>query len=188
MPHTVTLSDETFKKLQSLAVPLVDTTESVIRRLVDEATARAAPATAVAHSARQPAPASRRLKALSPESLKWAQPTRIWVNDLAVTPTNWAELLRQLHILARHRLTTFEAVRHASRSNIAEGRRTDRGYVYIPEASLSIQGVDADEAWQESLHLARRLNVALVVEFVWQNRSDAAHPGEIGWLEWRPGA
>jgi hypothetical protein len=62
----------------------------------------------------------------------------------------------------------------------------DSGFHFVPEFGLSIQGVDANKAWEYSLRLAQYLKVPVSVRVEWRNKEGAAHPGEIALLEWKP--
>jgi hypothetical protein len=77
-------------------------------------------------------------------------------------------------------------VRKASHANLRSGRYEDDGYHYVDEADLSIQGVDANLACRHSFRLAKVLNVSLRITFEWREKDDAAHPGQIGIIEWNP--
>ncbi len=67
-----------------------------------------------------------------------------------------------------------------------QGRYEENGYVYLPEADLSIQGVDANLAWDHSLGLARALDIKIQLRFEWRHKEGAARPGETAVLEWSP--
>jgi hypothetical protein len=88
-----------------------------------------------------------------------------------------------MHIMARKRLGSYDAVRRASRANLRQGRYEEKGYKYLPEADLSIQGVDANLACEHSFRLARARNISLKVPFEWRDKEDAAHPGRSGIIE-----
>jgi hypothetical protein len=85
------------------------------------------------------------------------------------------------------RLKTFEAVRSATLSNIAKGRRGDKGFRYIRDLDLAIQNVDANMAWRNVLHLAKKLGVTVRAEFEWRQKDQAAHPGKQAFLSWSAG-
>ena len=96
------------------------------------------------------------------------------------------EIWYDLHIMARKRLGSFEAVRRASQANLRQGCYEENGYKFLPEADLSIQGVDANLACEHSFRLAKAVNVSLKVTFEWRDKEGAAHPGETGIIEWSP--
>ncbi len=88
--------------------------------------------------------------------------------------------------MARKRLASCDAVRRASRANLRQGRYEENGYKYLPEADLSIQGVDANLACEHSFRLARARSISLKVPFEWRDKEDAAHPGQSGIIERNP--
>lgn len=184
MPHNVNLSDETFAKLQKLARPFVDTPESVIAALADDELGRRATA-----GSSDPATGEDRGVRLDPdkhESLTHARLLSATVDGRALHRPKWNNLLGHLHILAYQRLESFDAVRHASGANIRQGRYEENGFHYLPDIDISVQGVDANIAWDHSLGLARHLRVAIEVRFEWRSKEGAARPGQKGILAWSP--
>ena len=83
----------------------------------------------------------------------------------------------------------IEVIRHAaglvSQKNVPElvivnhqvGKKTDTGFKFIPEANLSVQGQDSVMAWKAIHHVAAQVGIPVEVEFRWQPKAKAAHPG-----------
>jgi hypothetical protein len=186
MPHTITLSDATFIKLQSLAKPFVDTPESVVIALAEaELLRRMADDAGQSRDSAQPEVAVR-LQADRNESLTHARLLEASVDGKELHRPKWNNLLDHLHILAKQRLGSFDALRRISGAQLRAGRYEENGYHYLPDADLSIQGVDANSAWDHSLKLARHLRVGIAAKFEWRNKTEAARPGQVGILEWLP--
>lgn len=186
MAPTITMSDETFSMLQALAKPFVDTPESVISALAEaELGRRGRTSNGNAHAEIQP----ESILKLSPDAPDNLAHTRILSAKVDGRPLHrpkWNGMLDYLHTLGRERLGTFEALRHASGANLREGRYEENGYRYVPDADLSIQGVDANLAWDHSLRLARELEIPIQLKIEWRDKEDAAHPGREAILEWTP--
>ena len=66
--------------------------------------------------------------------------------------------------------------------NAVETRKNNEGYTYYEDLGVSIQGQDANHAWQATAALARALNVGVKVWFQWRTKPDAAQPGKWGLL------
>ena len=81
---------------------------------------------------------------------------------------------------------SVDAVRSASLSNVVSGRRADSGFHYSAEGNFSIQNVDANLAWRDSLHLAHHLRLPVEVVFQWRHKQGASNPGLTGTLAWSP--
>jgi hypothetical protein len=189
---TVTLSDTTYAKLQKAAKPFIDTEDSVCSRVLDFYFEHSggAPGTNGAPSPNGNGSGGSAVTALRLElgsrQLAHTKLISAAVDGTALHRPKWNSLMNELHIMARKRLGSFEAVRKASHANLRQGRYEENGYKYLPEADLSIQGVDANLACDHSFHLARAMNVSLKVTFEWCDKEDAAHPGETGIIEWTP--
>jgi len=182
MPHTLSLSDATFAKLQQLATPFVDTPETVIAALADAELARRGSGTA-------PARQSGSISRLDPDrhdSLTHARLISATVDGRALHRPKWNSLLDYIHVLGLKQLGSFEALKRASNARLKAGKYEEEGFHFLPDADISIQGVDANSAWDHSLGLARQLRVAIEAKLEWRNRDDAARPGQSAILSWEP--
>ena len=81
---------------------------------------------------------------------------------------------------------SFHELRKVTRAQIRKGSYSNEGYKFVPEIGISIQGVDADHAWEYSLRLAIHVKVPVKAEIEWRNNDKAAHPGERGVMVWTP--
>jgi len=81
---------------------------------------------------------------------------------------------------------SFDELRKVTRAQIRKGSYSNEGYKFVPEIGISIQGVDADHAWEYSLRLAIHVKVPVKAEIEWRNNDKAAHPGERGVMVWTP--
>jgi hypothetical protein len=186
MPHTITVSDSTFLKLQQLAVPFVDTPESVVARLADDELGRSGGTNPRLPKSPTPHDTALHLDPDRHESLTHARLISASVDGKELHRPKWNTMLDQLHILGRKRLGSFDALRRVSPARLRPGRYEEEGYHFLPDADLSIQGTDANVAWDYSLGLARQLKVSVTAKFEWRHKDGAAHPGKLGLLEWAP--
>jgi hypothetical protein len=186
MSPIITLSDETFSKLQALAQPFLDTPESVISTIAQAELERRG---GTGNGSSPGKTAGEQVLRLSPDSHEDLTHTRLLsatVDGRPIHRPKWNGVLDHLHLLGRQRMGSFEALRRASGANIREGRYEENGYRYLPEADLSIQGVDANLAWDHSLGLARALKIPIQLRVEWRKKDGAAHPGEEAAIEWVP--
>lgn len=184
MMPVVRIPDELFERLQNHAKPFVDTPASVIEKLLDfyEAGQRRAPR--APRSAPPEGPAAKRYDPGDPPDLTH---TKVIAAEFdGIEASNWNELVDTAHRHAMKRLKTYDALRAATMSNIVRGKKTDSGFHYLSDIDVSVQGIDADLAWRNADHLARKLAVPVRVEFEWRDKPQAAHPGKRGLLEFIP--
>lgn len=119
----------------------------------------------------------------SPPSLRYARVSRAKVNGREVDRANWTNVRQSLIEIALSLPDFGEPHLLRSRQMRAvKGAKSDQGYTYYPVLGISIQGQDANHAWQAAASLARALSVPVKVWFEWQNRADAAYPGQQGLL------
>lgn len=180
---TVELSDATFKRLQAHAKPLIDTTSSVIDRLLDHYECdrqRHAP-----KSENGPAGMLRFDPADLP-SLTHTKLRRAVLDGRELPRPNWNELARIAIETGLERLGGFEQLSRITDARIVKGTKTDEGYSPLGTTGISVQGADAMDAWRITLGLARKLSMPVEVVFEWREKEGAAHPGATGTTGWHP--
>lgn len=185
MMPVVRIPDSVYERLQMHATPFVDTPATVIERLLN---AYEAHLTRTPPETRPPAPSpvdASPVVTLDPDDPPDLQHTRVLSAEIGgERASNWNELVTVAHRCALARLGSFDAVEEASRSNIVKGRKEDDGYHYHRDVGLSIQYVGSNQAWRNSLHLAKRLGLPIHANFQWLDKPGASHPGEMGLLSW----
>lgn len=182
---TITVSDASYAKLQSIAKPFVDTEDSAFSRAIDFYLAHnGASAKPNGHIA----PKDDDIVRVDPHSGKLTHTKLLsaTVDGATLHRPKWNSLMFDMHVRARKRLGSFEALRKATRANIKPGRYEDDGYHYQPDADLSVQGVDANLAFEHTLRLAKTMSVPISVTFEWRDKEEAANPGQRGIIEWTP--
>lgn len=189
---TLEISESIFARLQKLAVPLIDTPATVLERLLDHYEHRSERPPQLSTTAPPPGPSvAGGSEQLNPDSPPDLRHTRVLVARFGSrTASGWNKLVHAAHAEAFPRLGSLESLRAATTSNLKRGRATSedvrRGFRYLPEIDVSIQNVDAEHAWSNTLRLAKVLRVELTVDFEWMDKLDAARPGKKGRLAWRP--
>jgi len=112
--------------------------------------------------------------------------TRARGNFGSTSFSNWNDLVRIAHIQAFAKAGSFEELKKVTHAQIRKGSHSDSGYRVLPEIGISVQGVDANHAWSYSLRLAQYLKCPIKTVVEWRHNEKAAHPGEMGVLEWSP--
>jgi hypothetical protein len=182
---TVEISEATFKRLQAHARPLVDTTDSVLDRLLDHFEDAQPRNPAAADAATDRVTVIRYTPADLP-SLTHTKLRKARFGDRELDRPNWNELVRTAIETGLDRLGSVEELLRITDSRIVKGTKTDEGFSPLGTCGISVQGVDAHDAWRNTLGLARKLGLPVEVVFQWRDKEGAAHPGEIGSVEWTP--
>jgi hypothetical protein len=181
---TLEIPERLYERMQKHAVPFVDTPLSVIERWADHY--ERANGSAPPRVAEKPAieyGGAKKLNPLRPPDLFHTRAR----GTFGITPfSNWNDLVRIAHVGAFKKAGSFDELRHVTHAQVVNGERSDSGYKFVKEIGLSIQGVDANHAWELALRLAKYLRQPLRIIVEWRHNPKAAHPGESGILEWNP--
>lgn len=175
MSPMVELSATTFARLQSHAVPLVDTIESVINRLLDSADAHG-------HAASDSGQAVRSFNADAPPDLTHAKILGVSFNGekLGRGEDNWNGLLHAAVRKAVQHAKSPDELKSLMVVKYVDGEKQDEGYRPLPGGKVSVQGQDANGAWRAARHIAQQLGCPLSVKFAWREKEGAAFPGLTG--------
>jgi hypothetical protein len=180
----IEISDSTFQRLQKLAKPLVDTTDSVIALLIDYYEKHKF--TSAMESNFAPQYPTKTFDCGDAPNLTHTKLVNAKVNGNALgNKNNWNKLLSEVVILTAGHCKTEEDLRRAIIVNFVKGRKEDNGYHFLPKVNLSIQGQSAGDAWKAIWHIVKRFDISIEVDFVWHNKPEAAFPGEAGRLIWK---
>jgi hypothetical protein len=179
MTHAITLSPDTFAKLQKLAVPLVDTTGSVIARRIEfyERGYAAQPA-----AARPTMSEARKFNPASPPDLTHTRllAARLRGQEFVGSALKWNRLLDFALEAAVKETGKPDLVVRSSTVNAIVGQKEDMGYHLLPSAGISVQGQDANGAWRGIFQIAKTLGWSVDVEFIWHEKDGASNPGVVG--------
>jgi hypothetical protein len=182
MPHHVELSDATFTRLQKLATPLVDSTETVIAKLADFYERHNLPQSASSTASVQAEWRPRVFSAASPPDLTYTKVLSIKIGGSLLNKGTWNGLLFEMIRRAKTHISNSDDAQRLILVNFVPGKKEDEGYRFIPEVGFSVQGQDANSAWKGAFHIARQLGIPIEVEFLWRHKQGAAHPGVTGRL------
>jgi len=185
MSIQIDIPDNLFKRLQKHAIPFVDLTPvSVIERWADHFEANSIGGSKGEFSeSNHTENSAGEFNPLQPPDLLHTRARGSLGSNAFL---NWNELVRIAHIVAFDKAKTFEELRTATHAQIKKGNFSGGGYRYLPEIDVSVQGVDANRAWQYSLRLAKYLQIPLRVSIEWRQNEKAAYPGKNALLFWNP--
>jgi len=102
---------------------------------------------------------------------------------------DWNGLLRNAVLLVLKSGVRLQELRGKGvTAQVREGLQTLNGFHAIrgSQPQVSVQGVDANKAWENVFALAKCARVPVHVRFVWREKERAQEPGKEGILEWRP--
>jgi hypothetical protein len=178
MVPQITISNSLYEKLKSLAIPFEDTQESVIARCVDfyASSHGKTPTSQPADSGVMSFPAD------GPPDLTFTRPTAITLDGVSYEKKDlyWNNLLFDVVARAAKKLPT-DQLKKIILVNYADGKGAqDKGYRFIEDAKLSVQGQDSNAAWKAAFHIIKAVGMKIDVSFAWENKDKAAYPGKSG--------
>jgi hypothetical protein len=179
------LSPQTFARLQTHAVPLVDNIESVINRLVDYYEAKSgAPAPAAASEGEGAHEQAREFAPTTPPNLTHTKVLSVELcgKRLDHSQTNWNSLLVATIREAKLRTKSADELKQLVMVNFVNAEKNEDGYRFVSDIGISVQQQDANAAWRAACHIAQQLRIPLLVTFAWRQKEGAAFPGLIGHL------
>lgn len=179
MPPIVELSPATFKRLQFHAVPLEDTSETVIIRLLDTYEQRNGKPNAEGPKADQS------VRDFNPNAAPNLTHTKILDMSFCGKPLThgqdrWNGLLFAAVAEAKARSTSSARFKELMLVQYVDGEKTDEGFQPVPGTGVSVQRRDANGAWRAISHIAQKLGCQVSVTFVWREKAGAAFPGVTG--------
>jgi hypothetical protein len=187
MMPVIRIPDPVFERLQQIAKPFVDTPATVIERLLDFYEGHPSQSKGGPSISQRAPNADTAVTSLDPYDPPGLRFTRVIGAEVAgEKASNWNELVQVAHRQAHAKSKDIDALRSTTLSKIVIGRKNDSGFHYISDLNLSIQNVDADKAWKNTFHLAKRFNLSITVDVEWPNKDGAEMPGKKGRLTWPP--
>jgi hypothetical protein len=176
MSYNIELPDDVFAKLQKHAVPFIDTPVTVIERALR----------ALEEGDEEPAAPTERgprtFNPAAPPDLAFTTPRQAVVAGkvLPKSQTYWHNIMLAVIREAAVLGVCTDDLRALITVNCAKGERRGTGFSYVPEADLSIQGQNANNAWRQAYVIASSVGVRIEVVFAWQNNTKAALPNVEG--------
>jgi len=178
----IEISDITFSRLQQLAVPLVDSNDTVITKLLDAFARNGSSHPNGTQKPTQHSAEPQKFSASSPPSLTHTKLLAGKLNGKPLREVKWNALLVEAIRLAKAKARTPDELQRLIPVNFVRGKKEIEGYHYIPDIDLSVQGQDADAAWSSAHQIAQQLGLPIEAEFQWRTKDRAAYPGVTGKL------
>jgi len=184
---SIDIDEATNLRLQSMAKPLVDTYDSVIRRLLDLYEQGSSAATPAPTTVMPGAPLTDDGRIMT---FDWRNPPQL--AHTTVTAVNlegvmfpkadcyWNTIMIRVIKLMSEQGHDASAIKDALSVNAMVGQKVDNGYKYLPSVGISVQGQDSNAAFRQAFELADKLGIKLEVQFRWQNKEEALYPNRVG--------
>lgn len=177
---TIEISDSAFAYLQAQAVPLQDTTVSVLDRLIDEHICLGSGALKQSET-----PEAKLVMAFGLENMPNVSFTTIdaaTINGLSVKRLFWNDILAEMIAVAVKLGGTKDEFGKLLSAQIHEGKPADNGHWHVKGTDISFQGLDAVRACKNIAALSKVFSIAVSIHLRWQANPKAQFAGSIGHL------
>jgi len=181
----INLTESTYRKLQALAEPFVDTEESVILAALEALSVQKG----TPNGNKEVLGSKNQIMVFTENNNVSLTHTRLRsasVNGKPIYQPKWNTLMQNILAIGHQRLGSFDALSKVTSARLRQGFYEDEGFKYIPNVNISVQGVSANTAWNISLELAKHLRIPIKASFEWHNNPKAANPGRTGELRYEP--
>ena len=174
----VVLSESLFGRLQKHAVPLVDSIEDVVARILDAFENSGEGDRGVS---RGPDSGPKVFDPSSPPSLMHTVPRQIAVGGVEINKERyWNTLLAEVIRAAVSKGAEASKILNVIQTPAQPGKHVGPGFRYLDEAKLSFQQLNSDRAWAEAYRLARHFRIPVEVRWIWLEKDKAHMPGGSG--------
>lgn len=178
------ISEENFLKLQKYAVPLVDTLDDVLARILlvyEQHLAKNEDATTgePVGLAGTPDLPIRIFAGDAPPNLTFTSIRSVTINKKPFSDKFWNPMLFEIIRIAAKKLG-LSRLKQSLDVNYVESETDKPSFVWIPEAGIAVQGRDANLCWRSIYKLLAAADIELEVDFYWQHNPKAAYPGKSG--------
>lgn len=174
MPQ-IEVSDTAFEYLKSVAVPLSDTTVTVVDKLIERIKALES------MQSQAPEKAMKKLHlqfaGADVPSVKFGVVIAAKVDGKPVKKY-WNSVLEALIASCVQMGHSADEVRMTLSANTLDGAVEDGGYRYVKDAGFSFQGLEANRVCKNIGLLCERYEVPVEVEIKWQDVEEAAFPNQ----------
>jgi hypothetical protein len=171
----IDLPKDLLDELGALAVAFVDKEPAdVIRRLVNDAKAKKA------KKQEKEEDSGAMYSILTPPDLTFTKILTAKIGNDVMPNANWNRMMDHVIRLASKKLKDADALSKIVLAKHVKGEKSDQGYEYFPDAKISVQGQDSNNAWKTTAHILKELGYSAEIIFAWSHNPKAAKPGEMG--------
>jgi hypothetical protein len=118
-----------------------------------------------------------------PPDLTFTRPTAIKLDgkDYEKKDLYWNNLLFDVVARAAQKLST-DQLKKIILVNYVDGKGAqDKGYRFIENAKLSVQGQDSNAAWKATFHIIKATGMSIDVSFGWDNKDSLSRACSFTW-------
>lgn len=170
----IAVSQTQFDRFTKFAEPFVDTHESAFEKILNLAEAGLG-------IAAFPPSTDRRYGLTNLPDMKHTTITRIRIGDTSYDTQYWSFALIEVLKVAK----TFGSLVEATKTlpvNLTADKKTVEGYKWHSELGVSVQGLAATGVAKTVLSLCEKYGITIEIGFFWQDKPEAANPGQRGVL------
>lgn len=177
----IEISDESYKYLQSLAVPLQDTTATILDRVTKEHKELLENRLTGIDVNAKPA-FDLKFDTSNLPNVSFTTIASAKINNTPVKKRYWNDILEEMLVTAVQLGNDTESIKSYLAAQTLSGQHSDNGYRFVPECGFSFQGVDAGRACKNIAILSIKFKISVSITMNWRSNSKAQYPGQTGVL------
>jgi len=167
----ITVSDAAFAFLKSFAIPLEDTTTTVVDRLIAEYQKLGKKASATNGKGLH-------FDLHSVPSVKFTTINSAKVDGKPAGQKYWNNILEDMIVACSKKGVAIKDIMDAMIANCQPGIHAENGFRYVKAANFSFQGLEANRAYKNIVELAEKFEIPVEISVIWQDKEDAALPNK----------
>jgi hypothetical protein len=176
---SIEITGSAMEYLKALAEPFVDTPATVLDRVIEQHRkigSHDSKASSVA--SKPPAKVEYRIENLPP--LLHAKVEAAQIDGTAVSRPKWSVLVEEMIRRAGKKGNTATQIAASMNAHTTQKERSDTGFVYVREAGLSFQKMDANRSCKAILAISRQFGIPVSIDFFWRDDPNAHSAGASG--------
>ncbi len=172
----IEISQNAYDYMQTIAEPLVDTTVSIIDRLVEHHKQKVVPLTPKLSGVEM------HFGVADLPSVSFTTISTAKINGRPVVKKDWNHVLADVIAACVEGGNQPDEVKSILQANTIEGQPTHeektKGYRPIPDVNFAFQGLDAKRACRNIFSLAEQFSISVELSIKWQNVEKAEYPNK----------
>ena len=168
----INVSSSQYDRFSKFATPFVDTHETTFEKILTLAEGSSSPV---------PATTNKEFGLTSLPDMKHTTVTGVEFDGKEIGTAYWNYALVEFLRVAKKHGSVVDMAKTLP-VNVTASKKTAGGYTWYQDLGVSVQGLAATGVAKTILSIAERYGIRVRIDFYWQDKPEAMHPGQRGTL------